>query len=128
MNEVHLSGQIKRIWTYSDNLYLRLSVRRDPGRPKRSPREGGAYDYVTVVFLDGKDQLHFTPGQQLTIHGWLQSRDFDESLADFLKRAGASLPDGPDADSIIVHRTVTEIVAERWRVHIGDADGRGQRG
>ncbi len=114
MNEVHLSGQIKRIWTYSDNLYLRLSVRRDPGRPKRSPREGGAYDYVTVVFPDGKDQLHFTPGQRLTIHGWLQSRDFDESLADFLKRAGASLPGIPDG--IVVHRTVTEIVAERWRV------------
>ncbi len=127
MNEIHLTGQIKRIWTYSDNLYLRLSVRRDPGRPKRSPREGGAYDYVTVVFPDGKDQLHFTPGQRLTIHGWLQSRDFDESLADFLKRAGASHPVLPDADALIVHRTVTEIVAERWRVH-KDADGRGQRG
>ena len=126
MNEVHLSGQIKRIWTYSDNLYLRLSVRRDPGRPRRSPREGGAYDYVTVVFPDGKDQLHFSPGQTITVHGWLQSRDFDESLVDFLKRAGATLSDAPD--EIIVHRTVTEIVAERWRVHKGDADGRGQRG
>jgi len=115
MNEVHLTGQIKRIWTYSDNLYLRLSVRRDPGRPKRSPREGGAFDYVTAVFLDARDQLHFSPGQTLTIHGWLQSRDFDESLADFLKRAGASLPDAPEG--VIVHRTVTEIVAERWRVH-----------
>jgi hypothetical protein len=118
MNEVHLRGQIKRIWTYSDNLYLRLSVRRAPGRPKRSPREGGPYDYVPVVFPDARDQLRFAPGQTLTIHGWLQSRDFDESLADFLKRAGATLPDAPKG--VTVHRTVTEIVAERWRVHKGE--------
>lgn len=113
MNEVHLSGQIKRIWTYSDNLYLRLSVHRDPGRPKRSPRQGGAYDYVTVVFPDGRERLHFSLGQVVTVHGWLQSRDFDESLADFLKRAGADLPAVPD---IAVHRSVSEVVAERWKV------------
>jgi len=118
MNEVHLSGQIKRIWTYSDNLYLRLSVRRDPGRPRRSPRAGGLFDYVTAVFPDARGQLHFQPGQIITLHGWLQSRDFDETLADFLKRAGATLPAALDA-APVVHRTVTEVVVERWKVERG---------
>ena len=120
MNEVHLEGQIKRVWTYSDNLYLRISVKRSPGRPKRSPQEGGAYDYVTVVFPDGKNQLSFEPGQDLTVHGWIQSRDFDETLRDFLKRAENA--DGLELSAkqlreIVVHRSIIEVVAERWVIN-----------
>ena len=125
MNEVHLSGQIKRVWTYNDNLYVRLSIRRDPGRPKRSPQEGGPYDYVTVAFIDGKRQFHFEEGQFLTVHGWIQSRDFDESLADFLKRAeGADGLDIPQNQlrQISVHRSVIEVIAERWTIERGDND------
>jgi len=123
MNEVHLFGQIKRVWTYDDNLYVRLSVKRDPGRPKRSPKEGGPYDYVTVLFLDGKHRVSFNPGQFLTVHGWIQSRDFDESLRDFLKRAEKS--DGLDLSAkqlreIFVHRSVIEVVAERWIINNGN--------
>ncbi len=119
MNEVHLSGQIKRIWTYNDNLYVRLSIRRDPGRPKRTPQEGGQYDYVTVAFIDGKRQLHFEEGQFLTVHGWIQSRDFDETLAEFLKRAEGA--DGLNISKkqlrkILVHRSVIEVIAERWTI------------
>ena len=125
MNEVHLSGQIKRVWTYDDNLYVRLSIRRDPGRPKRSPQEGGPYDYVTVAFIDGKRQFHFEEGQFLAVHGWIQSRDFDESLADFLKRAeGADGLDIPQNQlrQISVHRSVIEVIAERWTIERGDND------
>ena len=126
MNEVHLSGQIKRVWTYNDNLYVRISVRRDPGRPKRPPKDGGPYDYVTVAFIDGKRQLHFEEGQFLTVHGWIQSRDFDETLADFLKRA-----EGADdlnvsknqLRQVFVHRSVIEVVVERWTI---DAGGNGK--
>ena len=120
MNEVHLTGQIKRVWTYDDNLYLRLSVRRDPGRPKRAPQAGGPYDYVTIVFPDGKHQLRFTSGQRLTVHGWIQSRDFDETLKDFLKRApdGAETPLPPEQQRrIAVHRSIIEVVAARWILH-----------
>ena len=117
MNEVHLHGQIKRVWTYDDNLYVRLSVRRDPGRPKRPPQDGGPYDYVTVMFPGGRHQLSFTPGQYLTVHGWIQSRDFDETLRDFLKRAENA--DGLELSpkqlrEIFVHRSVNEVVVERW--------------
>jgi hypothetical protein len=118
MNEVHLTGQVKRTWTYSHNLYARLSIRRSGQRPRRSRAQGGDFDYVTVVFANGARQgLTLEPGQVLTVHGWLQSRDFDESLADFLKRADgeASLPDA-DAKRISVHRSITEVVAERWAI------------
>ncbi len=125
MNEVHLSGQIKRIWTYNDNLYVRLSIRRDPGRPKRTPQEGGQYDYVTVAFIDGKRQLRFEEGQFLTVHGWIQSRDFDETLGEFLKRAeGADGLDIPKKQlrKILVHRSVIEVIAERWTIENDKAD------
>jgi hypothetical protein len=125
MNEIHLQGQVKRVWTYDDNLYVRLSVRRSPGRPKRTPREGGPYDYVTIVFPDGKSQLSFEPGQYLTVHGWLQSRDFDESLRDFLKRAemkdvkeAVDIPAGQQRNTVL-HRSVIEVVAERWVIDRG---------
>jgi len=120
MNEVHLFGQIKRIWTYNDNLYARLSVKRDADRPKRSPQEGGPYDYVTVLFPDGRNQFDFEPGAHLTVHGWIQSRDFDETLRDFLKRAEGAEElslDPKQLRSILVHRSVIEVVAERWRIH-----------
>ena len=131
MNEVHLIGQIKRVWTYNDNLYVRLSVRRSPGRPKRSAQDGGPYDYITVVFIDGRNQYSFAPGQRLTVHGWIQSRDFDESLRDFLKRAEMKGVSAEDAVSIpdeqqrktVLHRSVIEVVAERWTI-----DNRGDNG
>ena len=123
MNETHLQGQIKRVWTYNDNLYARLSVRRSPGRPKRSAQDGGPYDYITVAFLDGKGQLTFSEGQFITVHGWIQSRDFDESLLDFLKRAdmkgvkdAVSIPADQQRKTIL-HRSVIEVVVERWTVH-----------
>jgi hypothetical protein len=127
MNEVHLFGQIKRVWTYDDNLYARISVKRDPGRPKRSSQEGGPYDYVTVLFPDGKHRLSFEPGQHLTVHGWLQSRDFDEPLRDFLKRADTkNIKDAVDIPieqqrNTVLHRSIIEVVVERWTIDRGNS-------
>jgi len=120
MNEIHLTGQIKQVWEYNDNLYCRLSVKRTPGRPKRGAKAGGPFDYVTVVFPDGKQQYHFEPGQYLTVHGWLQSRDFDETLRDFLKRTKNANDLEVSAkllQRISVHRSVAEVVAERWHIN-----------
>jgi len=127
MNEVHLFGQIKRVWTYDDNLYVRISIRRSPGRPKRSSQEGGPYDYVTVLFPDGKHRLSFEPGQHLTVHGWLQSRDFDEPLRDFLKRADTkNIKDAVDIPieqqrNTVLHRSIIEVVVERWTIDRGNS-------
>lgn len=119
MNDVRISGLVKRTWTHSGILYARLAVRRDRGRPRRDRQAGGNYDYMTVALGgSGSPPPDLQPGQRLSVHGWVQSRDFDESLADFLARAeGGAPPLEPAlAERIVVHRSVTEIVAERWRV------------
>ena len=122
MNEVHIRGQVKtEPWTYSGNLYARLSIRRDTDRPTRAPQDGGGFDYVTVMFpAGGQRGVVLRKGQYLQVHGWLQSRDVHETLADFLKRAGhrqSTTTQATAAEKMpIVHRSITEIVANRWRI------------
>jgi hypothetical protein len=122
MNEVHLRGQIKtQPWTYNGNLYARISIRRDNQRPGRPAREGGGFDYVTVLFPGGVQQgLELRKNQLIAVHGWLQSRDVYESLSDFLQRAGDSgQTDEKPHNSVEaqqVHRSIVEIVADRWSV------------
>lgn len=120
MNEVHLRGVVKtEPWRYDNNLYVRLSVRRDTQRPGRSPQAGGDFDYVTVLFPGGAAQgLELRRNQILAVHGWLQSRDVSESLSEFLRRAqpangsAVEVPDDPPS----VHRSVVEVVADRWQI------------
>ena len=120
MNEVHLRGVVKTDpWRYDGNLYVRVSVRRDNQRPGRAARDGGSYDYVTVLFPGGAQQgLTFQRNQVIAVHGWLQSRDVHESLADFLQRAGAKAeaPGSTKGDLPAVHRSVVEVVADRWHL------------
>ena len=125
MNEIHLHGRVKTApWRYDGTLYTRISVQRTADRPGRTPQTGGNYDYVTVQFPGGVSQgLDIRPGQFLTVHGWVQSRDVHESLTDFLKRAArrqeTEVPSiAPElADQLTVHRTMTEVVADRWQVN-----------
>lgn len=120
MNEVHVRGQIKtNPWRYNGNLYARISVRRDGDRPRRTRDQGGAFDYVTIMFPDGVAHgLTMRKEQILSVHGWLQSRDVHETLADFLKRSKvkeSSIALDHQQD-VTVHRSVTEIVADRWHI------------
>jgi len=125
MNEVHLTGVVKYTWVYDTNLYARVSVARDGDRPNRSAEGGGNYDYITVMFPGAAVQgLALARTQAVTVHGWIQSRDVHENLADFYKQAsrrngsgngnGLHLPD--HLPEVSVHRTMTEIVAARWLV------------
>ena len=120
MNEVHVRGQIKtQPWRYDGNLYARVSVRRDGDRPRRSTIQGGSFDYVTVMFPDGVAHgLNVHKDQIISVHGWLQSRDVPETLADFLKRSNGKARDIniEQQEDITVHRSITEIVADRWSI------------
>lgn len=122
MNEVHLRGQIKtQPWTYDGNLYARISVRRDTQRPNRPARDGGGFDYVTVLFPGGVQQgLELRKNQMIAVHGWLQSRDVYETLADFLQRAASdesvNTTPTPKGETQPVHRSIVEVVADRWSV------------
>lgn len=120
MNEVRLSGRVKRTWTYGGALYIRLAVRRQRRRPQREARAGGNADYVTVVFPRGCERPPgLAPGLRLRVQGWLQSRDVDEALVDFLARAqpgGLISLDPALAARMVVGRSVVEVVVERWEV------------
>ena len=118
MNEIHITGIAKHTWSYDGNLFVRVSVPRDGQRPSRSPDQGGSYDYLTVMMPGGASQgLRIERGQRITAHGWMQSRDIHESLADLHKRAnGGDIPDVADLNGLTVHRSVNEVVAERWVV------------
>jgi hypothetical protein len=125
MNEVHLRGRIKaQPWTYNGNLCARVAVPRSAGRPGRSREEGGDFDYVTLIFPGGaRSGLRLEEDQIVTAHGWLQSRDVHQDLADFLQRAEQNghqvSVEARVAGEVKAHRTVTEVVVERWDVEGG---------
>lgn len=129
MNEVHLQGRIINTWSYAGDVLVRVSVDRDMGRPaKGAGRE--RYDYLTVRFLGGRDTgLTLERGQTLEVHGFLQSRDYDETLASWLNGAVAQgkarKPEMPDGQgrAIITRRVTTEVIAERWAVTSGNGSG-----
>ena len=55
-------------------------------------------------------------GHHVRVHGFLQSRDYEESLADFLKDArGADLPvpESLDPNELRAPRGTTEVIARR---------------
>ena len=126
MNEVHIRGQVKTApWSYSNNLYIRLSLRRDNQRPLRGAGDGGNFDYVTVMIPGGALQgIELRRGQTLSVHGWLQSRDVHESLSEFVNRATGTAKAVIDklpasADEVEVHRSIVEVVADRWSIEEG---------
>ena len=132
MNEIHLTGQVKSTWTYDGHLYVRVGVPRSPARPGKPAAQGGPLDYVSVVFFGGARQgMTLAAGQQLTVHGFLQSRDIRQQLADFLRRARQQDPGQPEAavpagiaGRVAMQRAITEVVAERWEISDARASGR----
>jgi hypothetical protein len=50
------------------------------------------------------------------VHGFIQSRDYEESLADFLKDARGTelpVPEKPDPNELRAPRGTTEVIAKR---------------
>ena len=119
LNEVVLEGIIVRTWTYADDLLFRLACYRDPDLPQKPHKEiKDAADFVTIrVTQSSPDALsEVKKGQHVRVHGFLQSRDYQESLADFLKDArGAELvvPDDLDPLALCAPRTTSEVIARR---------------
>jgi len=119
MNEVHLSGRVMKVWDIGGDRFARISIPRDNDRPAR--HDGGRYDYLTVRFPNGRDKsIGLNNGQDVIVHGFMQSRDYQESLADFLKGA-QGLQGKPDfkkanPNEVMVNRSTTEVVAMRFRI------------
>ncbi|HMN62284.1 MAG TPA: hypothetical protein PJ988_18100, partial [Anaerolinea sp.] len=77
-----------------------------------------AADFVTIRVLKGNlgAPVVIEKGYKVRVHGFLQSRDYEESLADFLKDArGAEflVPESLDPGNLRAPRGTTEVIARR---------------
>lgn len=126
INEVILEGIVVRDpWKYMDDLFFRLVSYRDADQPaKKLDPERDAGDYVNVRLNGAANGLiRIQRGMKLRVHGFLQSRDYRESLEEFTNKArkgpagetlsvlaqGSELRPG----QIQIERNLVEVVARR---------------
>lgn len=123
INDVVIEGIVVREpWKFMEDLFFRLAVFRDtdlPAKPLDSERD--AADYVNVRICGGASGLiTMRRGMRLRIHGFFQSRDYKETLAEILekakKRNGVEITvDAKDQklDQVSIDRNSIEVVARR---------------
>lgn len=119
INEVVLEGIVVKTWKYAEDLLFRIACYRDPDLPSKSLNDvQDAADFVTIRVLKGNlgAPVVVEKGIHVRVHGFLQSRDYEESLSDFLKDArGAELPvpESLDPNNLRAPRGTTEVIARR---------------
>jgi hypothetical protein len=119
INDVVLEGIVVKTWKYADDLLFRIACYRDPDLPTKFLNETqDAADFVTIRVLKGNlgAPVVIEKGYRVRVHGFIQSRDYEESLADFLKDArGADLPvpESLDPNDLRAPRGTTEVIARR---------------
>ncbi len=123
INDVVIEGIVVREpWKFMEDLFFRLAVFRDtdlPAKPLDSERD--AADYVNVRICGGASGLiTMRRGMRLRIHGFFQSRDYKESLAELVekakKRGGVEITLNTQdlkPDQIFIDRNSVEVVARR---------------
>ena len=119
INEVVLEGIVVKAWKFADDVLFRIACYRDPDMPQKPLNETqNAADFVTIRVPKRKQgaPVVVEKGYYVRVHGFLQSRDYDESLEDFLKDArGAELPvpENLDPTQLRAPRGTTEVIARR---------------
>ena len=126
INEVVLEGIVVREpWKFMDDLFFRLVIYRDSDQPaKKLDLEQDAGDYINVRVNGGANGLiHIRRGMRLRVHGFLQSRDYRESLEEFISKARKSKSCADLAvdikacdlkqNQVLIDRNVVEAVARR---------------
>lgn len=126
INEVVLEGIVVREpWKFMDDLFFRLVIYRDSDLPaKKLDLERDAGDYINVRVNGGANGLiHIRRGMRLRVHGFLQSRDYRESMEEFISKARKSKNCADLAvdikacdlkqNQVLIDRNVVEAVARR---------------
>lgn len=126
INELVLEGIVVREpWKFMDDLFFRLVIYRDSDLPaKKLDLERDAGDYINIRVNGGANGLiHIRRGMRLRVHGFLQSRDYRESLEEFISKARKSkncadlVVDIKACDlkqnQVLIDRNVVEAVARR---------------
>ena len=126
INDIVLEGIVVRDpWKFMDDLFFRLVIYRGSDLPaKKLDLEHYAGDYINVRLNGGANGLiQIRRGMRLRVHGFLQSRDFRESLEEFISKARKSrncadiIIEIKDCDlkpnQILIDRNLVEAVARR---------------
>jgi len=119
LNEVVLEGWFTgKAWHYAGDLFFRLSNYRDrqcPAKPQVEGREQP--DYITIRIPASGVPLALQKGAFYRVHGFLQSREYKETLGDYIKSAHGLTNMLSVSDELrreITHnRAITQVVAER---------------
>ncbi len=120
LNQVNFEGFVVNSWTFGNDIFVRMASYRDPGQPiKRLNESKDEPDYVNVRFTNAANQLTpFPSGTLLRVEGLLQSREYNETLDEFLKKArkngttqGVELTGA--ASKIVSGRSTVEILARQ---------------
>lgn len=119
LNEVVIEGWFTgKAWHYAGDLFFRLSNYRDRQRPAKPQVESREQpDYVTIRIPASGVPLALQKGALYRVHGYLQSREYKETLGDYIKSAHGLTNMLSVSDELrreITHnRAITEVVAER---------------
>jgi hypothetical protein len=119
INTVIIEVVIVRAWTYAGDRLYRVASNRDPSLPpKPRNKEQNDTDFMTVRspkgLLGGPVSLELE--DLIRVHGFVQSRDYEETLAEFASRAKGpelKLPHDYDPQALRRTRVTAEIVAQR---------------
>ena len=126
INTIIIEGIVVRDpWKYMDDLFFRMVTYRDSDLPaKKLDQERDAGDYVNIRVYGGANGLiHIRRGMRLRIHGFLQSRDYRESLEEFVNKARKNRISTDLAveiqnselkpNQILIDRNIVEIISRR---------------
>jgi hypothetical protein len=83
INDVVLEGIVVKTWKYADDLLFRLACYRAPDLPQKPLNEiQDAADFVTIRVPKGNlgAPVVVEKNYHIRVHGFLQSRDYEESL------------------------------------------------
>jgi hypothetical protein len=133
LNEVIIEGWFTgKAWHYAGDLFFRLSNYRDRQRPAKPQTEGREQpDYITIRIPASGVPLALQKGALYRVHGFLQSREYKESLGDYVKSAHGLTNMLSISDELrreITHnRAITEVVAERLMQIDKPSSGAGRR-
>ena len=125
INEVTIEGIVTREpWTYDKDVFFRIASYRDmdmPAKPDTIVSGRDEPDYTNIRYPGGAGTMFsIQKGQHVRIHGFLQSREFKESLAEFMEKAKKNMSNGEiklaedlKPEKVSIDRNTVEVVAAR---------------
>jgi hypothetical protein len=120
INETILEGVVINTWTFSDDLFFRLASYRDadqPVKPLSEERDGA--DYINARLTKGaRSLISIQKGMHLRVHGLLQSREFNETLDEFIEKSRAQNRMANGVTVELKGGTGSEVVAGRNQIEI----------